>query len=360
MKNRILGLLALTGFVLGIQSCKEEITTSENFTETAVVYGILDTADSLHMIKITRAYIGPGDALQFAQIPDSSYFPSVTGTVTELINGSPARVFNLTDTTVLNKDENGIFYAPTQKLYYFATNPSSPLNENAEYRLDLDINNGLFEVSSKTAMVNSMSETTSNKNVPFSFIQSNGTFLTKLVDVNTGSANRVNCTLEVDFTEWIGTTPTIKSFEWRLGEVDTGENDQITFPAIGLTFYNLMQSNCTNDPAITKRVLNGIRVTTTGGSQDLASYILVNQPSSSLAQTKPSFTNLEATKGHPVVGIFTSTQTLSRYVPLVGASNFLRCISTQSTEYLCNGAQTFDLLFCSNHPADVLKTWYCP
>ena len=369
MKNRILGIIILTGFTLGIQSCKEEITSNEEFIETAVVYGLLDIANSEHMIKITRAFIGNGviNSNLIAGNPDSSYFQSVTGTVSEILDGDTLRVFDLRDTTVLNKDEDGIFYAPTQKLYYFdntyitsQNTTGAPLDGNAEYRLDLDINNGEFQVSAQTVMVNEMTETTSGKNVPFSFVQSNGTILNRPVSVNTGTASRANCILEVDFSEFIGSDSTVKSFQWNLGELDIENNNTHDFQANGQLFYDKIKDNVTNNSAITKRNLNGIRFTVTGGTSDLAQYILINQPSSSLAQAKPTFTNLEATNGHPVVGVFTSTQTVSKYVPFVGGSNFVRCISTISTEYLCTGAQTFDLLFCSNHPGDALKTWKCP
>ena len=45
-----------------------------DFKETAVVYGLLDQSDSVHYVKINRAFIGPGNSLEFAQIPDSNYF----------------------------------------------------------------------------------------------------------------------------------------------------------------------------------------------------------------------------------------------------------------------------------------------
>ncbi|TAF89039.1 MAG: hypothetical protein EAZ48_01940, partial [Flavobacteriia bacterium] len=67
----------LSIFVAGafaLSSCEEDIILDGDFVETAVVYGLLDQADSIHMIKITRAFIGPGSALDIAQIPDSSYF----------------------------------------------------------------------------------------------------------------------------------------------------------------------------------------------------------------------------------------------------------------------------------------------
>lgn len=360
MKNRILGLFILTGFALGFQSCKEDITPSGEFIETAVVYGILDSSDSLHMIKITRAYIGDGEANNntIASIPDSSYFQSVEGTVSEYVDGIETRVFILEDTIVENKDENGIFYAPTQKLYYFSS-IGAPLNDDAEYRLNLNINNGLFEVSGRTELVNSMTETTSSGTIPYRFIQSNGEYTTTSVKVNSGSATQVNCKLTIAFTEWIGTTPTQKSFDWNLGEVNAETGQEILFPALGQTFFELMASNTTNDASITKRTFDGITTTTIGGSEELSRYISINEPSSSLAQTKPSFTNLEATGGHPVVGIFTSKSTKTRYVPFVGGG-IARCISSQTTGFLCEGSLTYNLLFCSDHPNDVLQSFYCP
>ena len=46
-----------------INSCNEKVKLVGNFQETAVVYGLLDQADSLHYIKINRAFIGPRNAL---------------------------------------------------------------------------------------------------------------------------------------------------------------------------------------------------------------------------------------------------------------------------------------------------------
>ena len=69
------------------------------------MYGLIDQADSVHYIKITRAFIGPGNSLEYAQIPDSNYFKTVNATITEKINGNTGRTWTLFDTTILNKDQ---------------------------------------------------------------------------------------------------------------------------------------------------------------------------------------------------------------------------------------------------------------
>ena len=70
MKNYILGLFSIALLVASLQSCNQDIDITGDFEETAVVYGLIDQADSVHLIKITRAFIGPGNALEISTIPD--------------------------------------------------------------------------------------------------------------------------------------------------------------------------------------------------------------------------------------------------------------------------------------------------
>ena len=142
-------------------SCSEKIDLIGDFKETAVVYGLLDHSDSMHYVKITRAFIGPGNALEIAQIEDSSYFDAVDATIEEIQGGNVLRTWTLKDTLIENKDTNGVFYAPLQKVYYFKTLPTttsssgafgtvqtspnemmSSLNPDNQYRLKAVINSG--------------------------------------------------------------------------------------------------------------------------------------------------------------------------------------------------------------------------
>ena len=372
MKNVLFVISALLVLTISINSCKEDIELIGEFEETAVVYGLLDQSEDIHMIKITRAFIGPGDATEIAQIPDSSYFQSVAGTVTEFIDDVPGRIFTLTDTLVENKDPNGMFYAPQQKLYYFATLPSEPLLGNAEYELNLVINNGEFNVSARTVMVNGIGNNISAQTQPFKFITNNATqdYKSSPVTVSNlalANAHQVNVTLRVEFTEWIGTDSSITSFDWKIGEsvVLQGENSK-TYSANGQLFYELMRDNCTNNPAIDKRTFNSISTIVTGGAEDFVNYILVNEPSTSLAQSKPTFTNLTATNGHRVIGIFSARETTNTFKPFIDPSlvPYIRAIDKITTNKLCTGPITGPYLFCSDHPGDNIvgseEFWACP
>ncbi len=359
MKNILFALATFIGLTLSLSSCNEDIEKTGPFVETAVVYGLLNQADTVHYIKVTRAFIGPGNALEIAKIPDSSYFNSVTGTVRELTSG---RVFTLRDTIIPNKETNGAFYAPEQKVYYFTTQATSPLDENSIFKLDLNINNGAFKITGETELVRGITSSISGQNQPFKFVDgSTGDYKTTTIMVsNTGNAHQINTTVEVNFSEWTGTDTTVRTFLWNLGDAEVQPNSSQSFQANGATFYELIRDNCTEDATI-ERKINSMTAHITGGSEVLYNYILVNEPSSSLAQSKPTYTNLEATNGHPVVGIFAARQTVSYNKPFIGGIDQIRCLDKPSTARLCIGAITSPYNFCSDHPADILSAedWVC-
>lgn len=355
-------------------SCSEKIDLIGDFKETAVVYGLLDHSDSLHYVKITRAFIGPGNAVEIAQIEDSSYFNTVDATIEELDGNNIVRTWILRDTTIENKDTNGLFYAPNQKVYYFQTLPTttsssgafgtiqtSPnpmltsLNPEYEYRLKAVINSGQFEVSSTTSLVNGITTTATSQNFTFKFASNPGEYKSTSVTIsNSGNAHVVNVNIGVNIAEYIGLDAISKTIEWQIGESDVLPNSPKTFSANGQTFYNLVENNVTDDALIDQRNFLGFEVTVTGGSEDLNNYILVNQPSSSLAQNKPTYTNLDVTNGYRVIGIFSSRQTIKTYKPFYISPQqaFIRAIDKKSTRELCEGPITGLLRFCSKHPAD--------
>ena len=367
-------LFSAFSIIVILFSCNEQIELSGDFKETAIVYGLLDHSDSMHYVKITRAFIGPGNAVDIAQIEDSSYFNSVYATIEELEGGTVTRTWVLSDTVIENKDTNGVFFAPTQKVYYFKTLPTtistsgafgtvqtspdpqlSSLNPNAQYRLNADINNGLFRVSATTDLVNGLTTNATSQNFTFKFASNPGEYKAQSVTIsNTGNAHVVNAKIGINIAEYIGEDAVSQTIDWTIGENDVMPNSSITFSAQGETFYNRVIDNVTNDPLIDQRNFLGFEVVMTGGSEDLYNYITVNQPSSSLAQTKPTYTNLEVTNDYRVIGIFSSIQTIKTFRPFYVSPQqaFIRAIDKKSTQELCEGPITGLLQFCSKHPAD--------
>ncbi len=352
-----------------LNSCNEKIELIGDFVETAVVYGLLDQADSLHYIKINRAFIGPGNALEIAQIADSSYFTNVDATISEYLNGNLTRSWLLRDTILDNKDPNGVFYAPEQKVYYFKTMPTgfngviqtstnpqmTSLNPQAIYKIDIVLNDGAFSVSGETELVRGITSAAATQNFNFKFADNPGEYTSTGITVSsTGNSFVLNTQLKMAFNEWENNTYSEKSFFWNLGEADVQPLSSKVFTANGETFYDLMKSNCTENSTITKRTFKGVTIKITGGAEELYNFIAVNKPSSGLAQSKPTYTNLTATNGKRVIGIFSSRQTVEIYHPFYVSQQqaYLRALDKKSTRELCQGPITGLYLFCSNHPGD--------
>lgn len=376
MKNFLFYLLSIVATSSLFTSCSEDIDMVGGFTETAVVYGLLDQADSIHFIKITRAFIGPGNSLEIAQIPDSSYFKQVDVTITEIVNDVETRQWTLQDTLVENKETNGVFYAPTQKLYYFITRRCkadgsqqtgtstllNSLNKDAKYKINISINGGEFEVSGETELVKGIiSPTVDPVTYRYDFIENDGSYANNGIKVNTGNSYVLNTKLEIKFDEiQSGVDTNIRSFIWNLGESEVNPNSFKVFTMNGNSFYNLLFSNCTNNALIDTRRIHSFKAIMTGGAEDLYNYMLVNKPSSSLAQNKPTYTNLTVTGDHRVIGIFSARYTYSVEKFYINPFNTsLRMMTVESVQKLWQLSNAENLNFCSQHPADNGQAWSC-
>ncbi|MCE3296104.1 MAG: hypothetical protein K0R65_1818 [Crocinitomicaceae bacterium] len=360
----------LTATVLLIMSsCSEEIKPSTDGRETAVVYCILNAKDSIHYVKINKAFYGGGNMTQTALIADSSYFEKVDITITEYIGSTAGRSWELMDTIIANK-EPGAFYAPEQKLYYFKTDAFSPLSstENTKYKLKAVINDGEFTVNGETSLVGGLAISSPGENIPFTFATDNIAeygYATGLVNIATGNAKKIEVFLDIEFEEYVNSSLlNTQKFTWKVAEFEDDIKSSMSAGANGQTFYELIAENASTNPQITRRLLKGINIRVNGASNELQKYMLLSEPSSSLAQNKPSYTNLTVTNDMRVIGIFASRDGVARYKPKytdpsgVGIS-YVGCINNPSMKELCNGQITGHLLFCSDNPVDVNKNYFC-
>ena len=360
-------LLSLSLLTLLFTSCKDDIDLASNSKASAVVYGLLDASDSVHMIKINRAFVSNGNSLDIAQIPDSNYFNDVNATVTEIINGVAGRVWTLHDTLVQNK-ESGVFFAPEQKIYTFSTSTSAPLiaNQNTEYELNVDINQGEFTVKGKTKLVSGMAIQTPGSSISYNFEKENFSSKYKSSNIKflAGTAQAVDVSMKVIYDEYQGSNMTTKSFNWKVSELgpDGLKGASIQVAANGETFYRLVQKNVVENSLVTRRCINSLVLVITGGSEELQSYIQINKPSTTLAQNKPTYTNLTASNDRRVLGLFSSRQTkILTKLEYEPNSDLVVALSKASMKELCIGPFTGQLLFCSRNPNQqyTSETWHC-
>lgn len=350
-------------FFLG--SCKEDIDLSPDGKETAVVYALLDQTDSIHYVRINRAFYGGTNALEIAQIPDSNYFKQVDASISELINGKVIRSWKLRDTTVFNKDSVGVFYAPKQKLYYFKTDKVTTLKPGYTYKLNVSIDNKRFEVDGVTKLIqNAKLGNPASEGNSFSFASTNiakyGYFSTQ-VNASLGSSAALNVALDIYVKEYKGAESSIKKIKWNLGDRVGGNSSTVAVGAGGESFYKKIASECT-DKTVTKRQLYRVDINAMFCSSEFIEYLNSLLASSSLAQSKKEYTNLTVSNDMRVKGIFASrNNVIVQKLPFkqYSASNYFRAIDQSSMIELCQGQYTGGLNFCSDVPSDFKETYYC-
>lgn len=147
MKNTF-KLFTLSVLILCFFSCKVEFSPNATWTETPIVYCLLDQDDDTTYIRVQKAYLGEGNQYDFAQIIDSINYPQgsievkLLGWKSKLDNtGLPTRDLSVTapvqefifDYTILTDKVDGSFSAPNQPVYYYPT--KNLLDTNFIYQL---------------------------------------------------------------------------------------------------------------------------------------------------------------------------------------------------------------------------------
>ncbi len=367
LKNNLFLLMPFLLVLVFLVSCSEEIIVKNDQKQTAVIYSLLDQADTIHYFRINKAFLGTANSLEEAQIPDSSYFKSVDATVYELHNSDTIRKWKLRDTIIANKDTNGIFFAPTQKLYYFETTTGQPLIAQSGYSYYFKATfDKIFAVTGSTELIrNAKIGTPSSPGSSFSFASNNianfGYFSTS-ISVNNGSATTMNISVNANINEFRGLDVVKNKIVWDINTTDVDLNSTNAISASGEDFYKLIKSHCINDNTITKRQLHSMEIEVTLGSEDFRKYILYSKPSSSIAQNQLNYTNLVASNGMRVRGIFASRHVLKvtkKAYDQYTQSYYYRAIDLASMRELCLGQYTGNLLFCSDVPVDSKESFYC-
>lgn len=382
-----LAYLAFPIFLLTLTSSCEDDLPEIVAPETPVVFGILNKTDSLHYVKITHSFGGNNNAIDVALIPDSSYYAQLDVKIEEWLPLSSdystmqkTRTWTLRD-TILNGKAPGTFYGPAQKVYYFKTDAYDPANipqdydsdptvalkQYAVYKLVAVANGGEYTINSETRLIEEFQILSPDANTALSFnatttnltSYTGGVFTIGYSD-GTYSPAILNATTEIFFNEFYNGTPVEKSFSVNFGSQYTEGSIQTSFGLPGKAFYDKIKAAATNDPAIAKRQLSKIKISITGASKTLANYIKLGEPSSSFENGTDFFTNVTASDKRRVIGVFTSSNTIS-YTKVDWDPNYpiLRAITNASVKALCIGPVTGNLLFCSDNPQDAAQSYFC-
>jgi hypothetical protein len=299
---------------LFIGSCTTDFETTAPWKETMVVYGLLDPNDSVQYIRISKAFLGEGNAYVMAGEEDSLYYGDVLDVKIERWqNGTWRETHTLVRIDTIPKDLNGTFAAPKMILYADPVRLDTNLNENVYKLIITNRESGLVV-------------TASTQNIEFFPVLSpTRTYEANLTGYVPSLSWRINpsergkiygITQFINYieTDTVTGVSVSKSVEWYLADkLTTGNTTSvISFPFAKNDFYRLLGASIVDRPNIKRTMAaHPLDVYITAGTEELYTYMQVTQQNTGIVQDKPLYSNIE--NG---VGLFTCRTTQIRHVQL--------------------------------------------
>ncbi len=305
MKNNLSIWLLLCIIFTGFNACKNDIQLNADYKEIMVVYGLLDINDTVHYVRIERAFQNTNATAQsIAQKPDSIYFDTLE---VNLVESGTGTIFHLSKEVTTSKD-SGYFQNKVNVLYRF----KGTLNPQRTYTLYAKNPKTNYQATSTTPIVAN----------PTRFIYPAG----DTIDLLAGKNMKINFTTGVNAMAY----DMFLRFKWN-------EYDSVTNALLGtkyLDFYlerslhirgsisvpEVMESTAQTDDIIAfiggalsakkgvKRQMTDIDVCHAGAADDLNVYLDISKPSIGIVQKKPEFSNVA--NGY---GIFSSRNVYFKY-----------------------------------------------
>lgn len=159
-------------------SCSSNFNPAAPYKNITVVYGLLSLSDSVHYIKIEKAFLSEngGNAYTEAQVGDSIYYlPGViTATLEDNNNGTITALSRVDADTLGQKKQSGIFTSNPNIV--FELPKTATLNENDTYELVITNNKTGQVTTAQTVLVNSFSIEYPYNGYPVDFYTQSGDY----------------------------------------------------------------------------------------------------------------------------------------------------------------------------------------
>ena len=322
MKKNCFLFLSLITLVMLLNACSTDVDLYADYKDITVVYGLLDSDKDTNYVKINKAFLGPGNALEIAMIEDSCNYPyKLDAKIVEYRATSGGNNFQKTrelvlDTmTIHNKDTEGFFYAPDQLVYYTAERINNNTSQY-KYRYELLIDRGDTILSAVTDMAGGDAFNINNGSM--SFAGDNGTPVKWNPCPN---ASIYEIVMRFNYMDLRSPGDTTHDYiEWSLGTYPEAslELDHNLFVVSHKSeaFYTKLAEHLKGDTiGVDHLVANpAICISIAAGNEELYNFISVNGPSSSIVQSIPEYTNVKG--GYGVFASRTMKEKMVRFTSI--------------------------------------------
>lgn len=283
--------LALVAITFIAASCNQELIINAPWKDVSAIYGILDRTSDTNYIRVHRGYLGNEGINGGSQNPDSLYYINPEVKI-EILNASGQTI----ETVTLIKDESkdldsGFFTTEGYHTYRF----DKALEDNFQYKLVIDKSeDGLNQVYATTPMVDDFNIDQPNANRSLAYTFRNGvnlgwesTLNGRLYEVKT----RMHY-LEMSLADNNDVAEKYVDFSVTTKLANTLNGGQAFVSTIDYDgYYRFLANNIeVNQDVI--RFYQGTDIVIVASADDLATYMSVSAPATTVVQDKPHFTNI--------------------------------------------------------------------
>jgi hypothetical protein len=312
----VLSLIAL------FTSCDNDLKIIADWKAVPAVYGILNAQDSVHYIKLNKAFLGQGDVMMMAQEFDSLHFsvdqvgirllekeeddvPSQNGA-----NWQTRNTYELEPTNEFVRPE-GVFSSPTQTIY----KTTAPLNKDFYYSVEVYRKSNdtiIAQTAGPIPILSPLSVTNPNIFSPLVILPNS--YVPKVQWKSVSGGKMYELSMRFNYMEFpiSGASDTLfKSIEINypsIFSIDTDGGDNMDYPLSYDQFLGFIAANIPEDPTVRRLVVGfdsspigtGVSIkhacldfSLSAAGEDLATYLVLNENSNSLVLDRPEYSNIE-------------------------------------------------------------------
>ncbi len=316
-----------------IFSCSTEFDPNADWKDITVVYGLLNQNDSITYIKINKAFLGPGNALEFAKVEDSSsYFGNLDVKLVEYLGGNTTgKILYLDTTTIFNK-ESGLFYNPKQVIWKCVS--KNQFNEDAVYKLEIRNKKTGKIITAESPVIGNFDITKPSVNATSWGFYNTAPSAIEWYSAENGK--RYQLSIIFNYTEVSSGDTTRKKVTW----IFPAQKSQTTVGGVlmkdsykGEEFYRTLASSIPYKENV-KRFAGKVEFVIAVAGEELNNYIDVTAPSGGIVQERPEYSNI-----NNGIGIFSC-----RYDNSIKQKRIVE-LNSRSLDTLIYGQFTKDLGF---------------
>jgi hypothetical protein len=296
-------LLPIFFFAVFLQSCSTDFETLAPYKEVMVVYGFVNPNDSIQFVRVSKAYLGEGNALIMAQQSDSINYADVLDVKMErTLNGSLINSYPLVRVDTIQRvpgtfNQNEVFYADTNQV----------MVDGSKYKIYLYNKSTGLSVSGITSVI---ADPGIDNPTASAINFSPPTGSNKIKYFAGSKAYMLETVYRFHYAEFDTVTGITvqKSFDWSFGKklAPPSSTSAIQYTYQYSEFYNILAQNVPVD--INKyRSFSSMELIITSITEEFNTYIGLTDPATGVVQDRPLYTNIE--NG---IGIFTSRNIYSR------------------------------------------------